>query len=283
MLSVVIPAHNAARWIADAIASVQAQPLSSAPDIIVVANHCSDDTAAIALAAGARAIDSPAPGPAAARNAGVAAGRGEFIAFLDADDLWPADSLPARLALLEATPDAALVFGDCRQFDDAGDGIARPHAQTLFEHGGLDAAFFGDAARVIDPLDKLLDADFITTGSVVMRRKAFEALGGFDTSLALVEDLDLWLRCAARFPLLWHPGLALLRRRHDSNLSRDTAAMQRAYVDVLGRLLQWPQAHHLAARVGALRRRELRSLARQSLSAGHPLSALRQWLRAVST
>ncbi|MBC7206964.1 MAG: glycosyltransferase, partial [Methyloversatilis sp.] len=76
MLSVVIPAHNAARWIADAIASVQSQPLSSAPDIVVVANHCSDDTADIARAAGARVIDSPAPGPAAARNAGVAAGRG---------------------------------------------------------------------------------------------------------------------------------------------------------------------------------------------------------------
>lgn len=283
MLSVVIPAHNAARWIADAITSVQAQPLPSAPDIIVVANHCSDDTAVIALSAGARVIDSPAPGPAAARNAGVAAGRGEFIAFLDADDLWPADSLPARLALLQSTQGAALVFGDCRQFDDAGDGITRPHAQTLFEQVGLDATFFGDAARVIDPLDKLLDADFVTTGSVVMRRHAFEALGGFDTSLALVEDLDLWLRCAARFPLLWHPGLALLRRRHDSNLSRDTGAMQRAYIDVLDRLAQWPQARHLAARIGALRRRELRSLARQSLSAGHPLSALRQWLRAIST
>lgn len=283
MLSVVIPAHNAARWIADAITSVQAQPLPSAPDIIVVANHCSDDTAAIALAAGARVIDSPAPGPAAARNAGVAAGRGEFIAFLDADDLWPADSLPARLALLQSTQGAALVFGDCRQFDDAGDGTTQPHARTLFEQGGLDATFFGDPTQVIDPLDKLLDADFVTTGSVVMRRDAFEALGGFDTSLALVEDLDLWLRCAARFPLLWHPGLALQRRRHDSNLSRDTAAMQRAYIDVLDRLAQWPQARHLAARIGALRRRELRSLARQSLSAGHPLSALRQWLRAVST
>lgn len=283
MLSVVIPAHNAARWIADAIASVQAQPLSPAPDIVVVANHCSDDTADIARATGARVIDSPAPGPAAARNAGVAASRGEFIAFLDADDLWPADSLPARLALLEATPDAAMVFGDCRQFDDAGDGTTRPHVRTLFEQGGLGVDFFGDAARVIDPLDKLLDADFVTTGGVVMRRDAFEALRGFDTSLALVEDLDLWLRCAARFPLLWHPGLALLRRRHDSNLSRDTTAMQRAYIDVLGRLAQWPQAQHLAARIDALRRRELRSLARQSLSAGHPLTALRQWLRAVST
>lgn len=283
MLSVVIPAHNAARWIADAIASVQAQPLSSTPDIIVVANHCSDDTAAIALAAGARVIDSPAPGPAAARNAGVAAGRGEFVAFLDADDLWPANSLAARLARLQSAPDAALVFGDCRQFDDAGDGTTTPHTQTLFEQGGLDATFFGDPAQVIDPLNKLLDADFITTGSIVMRRQAFDALGGFDTSLALVEDLDLWLRCAARFPLLWHPGLALLRRRHDSNLSRDTAAMQRAYIDVLGRLAQWPQARHIGARIGTLRRRELRSLARQSLFAGHPLTALRHLLRTVST
>jgi glycosyltransferase involved in cell wall biosynthesis len=274
-LSVVIPAHNAARWIAEAVASVQAQALQPAPDVVVVANHCSDDTATIAAAAGARVIDSPAPGPAAARNAGVAATTTPHVAFLDADDLWPPASCAARLALLDATPDAAMVFGDCLQFDDDDDGGGRRmHARSLFAAGGLDAAFFGDPVRVIDPLERLLDADFVTTGAVIMRRSAFDALGGFDPTLPLVEDLDLWLRTAARYPVLWHGATALLRRRHGSNLSRDAAAMQRAYIDVLARLAALPEAQPLRARIRRLQRREHRALARTALAAGRPLQAL---------
>jgi glycosyltransferase involved in cell wall biosynthesis len=273
VLSVVIPAHNAARWIAAAIDSVRAQALPTASDIIVVTDRCSDRTAQIALAAGARVIDSPTAGPSAARNAGVTASRSPYIAFLDADDLWPPDSCAARLALLDATPDAAMVFGDCRQFDDR-DGGQHFHEHTLFAQGGLDAAFFGDAVHVIDALDKLLDADFVTTGAVIMRRESFDALGGFDSALHRVEDLDLWLRAAARFPLIWHAQTALWRRRHGDNLSRDTRAMHEAYIEVLARLKGLPQAGHLAARIRTLQQREHRALARQAFVAGQPLRAM---------
>lgn len=275
-LSVIIPAHNAACWIAEAIGSVRAQALAPAPDVVVVTDRCSDDTAALAQAAGARVIDSPAPGPAAARNAGVAACCTPFIAFLDADDLWPPGSCAARLALLEAAPDAALVFGDCLQFDD--DGTRHMHAQSLFAQAGLDERFFGGSHRVDHALDKLLDADFLTTGTVIMRRTAFDALGGFDESLRMVEDLDLWLRAAARFPLLWHPQTALLRRRHGSNLSRDSRAMRLAYIDVLARLAGQPQARHLTARIGTLQRREHFGLARDAIAGLKPLRALRHLL-----
>ncbi|AOF83141.1 glycosyltransferase like 2 family protein [Methyloversatilis sp. RAC08] len=273
VLSVIIPAHNAARWIAAAIDSVRTQALPTVPDIIVVTDRCSDQTANIALATGARIIDSPTAGPSAARNAGVAASHSRYIAFLDADDLWPPDSCAARLALLDATPDAAMVFGDCRQFDDR-DGNPHFHAHTLFVKGGRDVAFFGDAARVVDALDKLLDADFITTGTVIMRREAFDALGGFDSALQRVEDLDLWLRVAARFPLIWHAQTALWRRRHGDNLSRDTRAMHEAYIAVLARLKGLPQARHLEPRIRTLQRREHRALARQAILAGQPLRAM---------
>ncbi len=274
MLSVVIPAHDAARWIGDALASVRAQSLDRLVEVVVVTDRCRDNTAAIAHAAGARVIDSPAPGAAAARNAGVDASRGAFIAFLDADDLWPENnSLSARLALLESMPEAALVFGDCRQFDDDGLGEHRPHRHTLFESGGLDAGFFGHPQHVQDPLTRLLDAGFITTGSVIMRRGAFLALGGFDPSLALVEDLDLWLRAALRHTVLWHPALALLRRRHGANLSRDAHAMAHAHIAVLESLARQPDAAAHRARIAALRGRALRGLARQE-AAAHPLQAL---------
>jgi glycosyltransferase involved in cell wall biosynthesis len=280
VLSVIIPAHNAARWIAAAIDSVRTQALPTVPDIIVVTDHCSDQTGNIALAAGARIIESRVAGPSAARNAGVAASRSRYIAFLDADDLWPPDSCAARLALLDAMPDAAMVFGDCRQFDDR-DGSQHFHEHTLFTQGGCDAAYFGDAARVVDALDKLLDADFVTTGTVIMRREAFDALGGFDSALQRVEDLDLWLRAAARFPLIWHAQTALWRRRHGDNLSSDTRAMHEAYIAVLARLQDLPQANHLVPRIRTLQRREHRALARKAFLAWQPVRALTHILRGM--
>lgn len=276
MLSVIIPARDAARWIAQAVVSARAQP--EADEVIVITDRCSDDTAAIAATAGARVIDSPGRGPSAARNAGVAASSADFIAFLDADDLWPAGSLGPRLALLRSTPDAALAFGDCRQFDNAPDG--GPHACTLFEQGSRDAAFFGGPHIVTEALRKLLDADFVTTGSVVMRRSAFDALGGFDCTLGMVEDLDLWLRTAARYPILWHPGLALLRRRHDSNLSRDARAMQCAHIEVLQRLARAQKPGAARSDIDRHRRKAQRALARQDFPA-RPVQALRMLLRSL--
>lgn len=272
-LSVVIPAHNAARWLTEALLSVRDQGLTPLPELVVVTDRCSDDSAAIARAAGARVLDSPAPGPAAARNAGIAACQGEFIAFLDADDLWPAGSLAPRLAALAADPDAAMIFGDCLQFEDDGR-QPRMHAASLFEQAQLDAHFFGDAGHVRHALEKLLDAEFITTGSVIARRSCLLAHGGFDTRRVLVEDLDLWLRIAARQRILWHGGLALLRRRHDNNLSRDTQAMHAAYLDVLDGLEARPEGAAIRALIRRHRRNTLLGMAREAC-------AHRRWTQAL--
>jgi glycosyltransferase involved in cell wall biosynthesis len=280
-LVVIIPAHDAARWIAEAITSVHAQGIKPPPDVVVVTDRCSDDTACIARSLGARIIDSASSGPASARNAGVVASTARLIAFLDADDVWPPGSLAPRLALLEANPGAALVFGDCLQFDDHSEG-RRPHSRTLFEEGQLDAIFFGHPSNVRDAMVKLLEADFVTTGSVIMRRTAFEELGGFDVALGLVEDLDLWLRAAGRYPILWHPALALLRRRHGSNLSRDATGMQQAYLDVLARLAIRPEGQPLQAHITRLRRRGLRELAGRYLRAGHLRKAWTRLWRSIT-
>ncbi|WP_018412993.1 glycosyltransferase family 2 protein [Methyloversatilis thermotolerans] len=279
MLSVVIPARDAARWIGSALASVHAQDGIAFDAVIVVDDGSHDGTAAIARAAGAQVIAGPGNGPSAARNAGVAACDSEYIAFLDADDMWPDNSLLPRLQQLAAHPDAAFVFGDCRQFDDR-DGRRYPHVRTVFEQSGCSEALFGDAARVMQPLAALLDADFVTTGSVIMRRSVFVTLGGFDTRLRRVEDLDLWLRAAASHAVLWHPGLALLRRRHGGNLSADAAAMLEAHIAVLERVAKLPQAAALAARLRGLRRRDRRALAGLLWSRGQRLVGLASLLRA---
>src|SRR5512141_947607 len=112
-ISVVIPAFNSAAFVRDAIASVRGQTVPVA-EIIVVDDGSTDDTeqACRSCAANVHYVFQRNRGPAAARNRGIAESHGEFVAFLDADDLWVSDKIARQLRALAAHPDAALVAGD---------------------------------------------------------------------------------------------------------------------------------------------------------------------------
>ena len=231
LISVVVPVYNAQDFLVDCLSSVAAQEGPFELEVLVVDDGSTDASDAIARRhAGAHCLQQPNRGPGAARNAGIAAARGEFIAFLDADDLWPPGKLAAQLAVLIRQPQAALAFGDCRQFDAGG-----PWPRTQFEADGLGAAAWPDGEPVPSAYARLLRENFITTGSVLARRSVLAELGGFAEDLRLVEDLDLWLRIACRNPLAWCPQVCLLRRRHEANISRDVEAMSLAYLRVLDR------------------------------------------------
>lgn len=230
-ISVIIPAYNAMGFIDGCLASVFGQRTTPPLEVIVVNDGSTDGTLDKL-----RSIDSlicltqANLGPAAARNTGISQARGDFIAFLDIDDLWPENKLKKQIALLQQHPDAALCFGDCRQFD-----TERAWPRTLFEESGYGEQSWGPGSYVPDAYGRLLRNNFITTGSVVVRRQALVEAGGFDESLRLVEDLELWLRIARRRPLIWSKDVCLLRRRHDNNTSRESEAMSLAYLDVLKR------------------------------------------------
>lgn len=231
LVSVVIPAYNAQDHLADCLASVRAEVNGCTVEVIVVDDGSVDDTVRIAHEQpGVRCIHQANKGPSAARNTGIAAANGDYVAFLDADDLWPAGKLAAQVQLLQDHPEVAMVFGDCRQFDAQGS-----RALTEFEANGMGAAAWGAGPVVPDAYRRLLQDSFITTGSVVVRRAVLKAAGGFAEDLRLVEDLDLWLRIARHHPIAWCDRECLLRRRHDSNISRDAEAMGLAYLEVLQR------------------------------------------------
>jgi glycosyltransferase involved in cell wall biosynthesis len=230
LVSVVIPTYNAEAFIEDCLHSVFDQQGDFELDVVLVDDGSTDETLARVKATGypIRCVEQANAGPAAARNRALRMAKGEYIAFLDSDDLWPEGKLAHQLALMQAHPDIGLLFGDCRQFDEQGE-----YAQTLLEGGGRDLAFWGHPLYVLRPYAKLMQGNFITTGSIVIRRACVNRVGYFDENLRLVEDLEYWLRIALEFPIAHVDTVCLLRRRHEDNTSRDQVAMSLAFLSVL--------------------------------------------------
>ena len=228
LVSVIIPAYNCAQFLASALDSVFAQTYKLI-EVIVVDDGSTDASADIVHSYhDVVYVRQNNRGPSAARNAGVGIAQGEFIAFLDADDLWEPAKLTEQIAILDANPRAGLVFSDMRLFDES-----ESSQPSMFGKYGMTADFFGEETRVVDCVRKLVRANFIPTSSVVVRRQALVHTGGFDEQYRKAEDWDMWLRIALHFPVIYSPKLLVLKRVHDVNVSHDAEGMNVAAVQVL--------------------------------------------------
>ncbi len=193
--TVVIPAHDAERFLASALESVHSQRLL--PEAVVVIDDGSRDrTARIAASYGAMVISNvTARGPSAARNAGVAASSTELVAFLDADDEWTPEHAEQTVGAL-AKP--GVIFS------------AAPATRIGDESGKVTESEIG-----VDPVDlreMLIFRNPIIQSGVVIRRDAFDKVGGYDESMRFAEDYDLWNR-VAEAGLFCPVSVASVRRR----------------------------------------------------------------------
>jgi glycosyltransferase involved in cell wall biosynthesis len=183
-VTVVIPTYNLASLLPDAILSVRAQQWSNL-DIVVVDDGSTDNTETVlnslARDGGLRWFRQQNAGAAAARNRGVAEAKGEWIAFLDADDVWLPDKLAFQFRALERQPKAAFSYTDVLLRFTSG-------AESPLECGN---------ARPL--LTQLLGGNLFATPTVVVRRDCLEQVGLFDAELRTGEDWDLWMRLAAHF------------------------------------------------------------------------------------
>lgn len=215
LISVIIPAYNAATTIATTIESVLAQTEPNF-EIVVVDDGSIDRTAAIVAGLADRrlhliSIDNG--GQARARNRGIAAARGEFLAFLDADDRWTADKLAAQLAALRDRPAAAVAYSWTAYVDSEGRSL----------HRGSEVAVSGWVGPA------LIVSNFLENGSnPLVRRSAIEAVGGFEPALVPSEDWDLWLRLADRFEFVAVPAVQILYRVSPESQSADTRRLERS-------------------------------------------------------
>ena len=228
LVSVVIPLHNAAWTIGATLASVRAQT-HSALEIIVVDDGSTDSSAAVVAAHAAddrriRLFRQANAGVAAARNRGAAEARADYLAFVDADDLWAPNKIALQLRALHAGgPRAGLVYTWFAVIDAHGRVISTQHRPMA------EGQMLRDLCR----------RNQIGNGSSsLMRRAAFDAVGGYDTSLRArnaqgCEDLLIYLRIAERFEFRVVPRHLTGYRKTPGNMSSDTLQMLRSCEIVL--------------------------------------------------
>jgi len=222
LVSVIIPAYNAEATIQATINSVQAQSYREF-EILVIDDGSTDSTiqvvSEIAEQDNRIQIHSYAnAGPSIARNRGIDQAKGEFLAFLDADDLWTPEKISEQLAALNLSPQAGLAYSWIDWIDEN---------DQFLRHGSHIAA----EGKV---LDQLLLRNFIDNGSnALVRREVFEKIGGFDSKLPASEDWDMWLRIALIYDFVCVPKVQVYYRILKTSLSTNVQQLSRANLEVL--------------------------------------------------
>ncbi len=251
--TIVVPAHNAERYVAAAVDSALGQTYSPV-EVVVVDDGSTDGTPTVL----GRYADQPRVhvlrtdnrGPAAARNLGVTKSAGEFVAFLDADDVWSPERVARCIEMLDQDPTLTWVTTDLYVMD--GDTVT----DRRWYDDGTKASFAGSQ------LQHIARRNFVANGGVI-RREWFERAGGFDEAIRGAEDYDLWIRlilAGGRVGLVDEP-LGCYRLHHSSLTARGDAQWQ-SHLDALERNLGTLLARGASARsvdaIGVARRHAAR-------------------------
>lgn len=223
LVSVIIPAYNASEFMGETLDSVFAQTLTGYE--VIVVNDGSSDTEELEQVlqrypANLRYIKQENQGAAVARNTGLCAARGEFVAFLDADDTWLPTFLEHQMELLKRS-NADIVFGDAMLFGDS-----RLAGRTFME--------VEPPTGDVTPESLLAVKVTVLTSSVLARKQPILEVGLFDKSLRRGHDFELWLRLAkagARFA--YDREVLVHHRIVESGLSGDTISQLKRTLAVL--------------------------------------------------
>jgi glycosyltransferase involved in cell wall biosynthesis len=232
-VSVVIPAYNAAAFIADTVRSVLDQTYQDL-EVIVVDDGSTDRTVECLQAFGnrIRVHQQANGGVARARHAGVQLASGAWIAFLDADDLW----LPRKIERQLADAPGAMSYTDRYNFGARGD-VPETQGELIRMRGG----------DLFVPL--MREGNFITLTSVLLRRELFETMGGFYTGLNGTEDWDLWIRIAERHSISYVDEPLVRYRYHAAGISRNYLRMSRERQQVIARAFELERGRTLGWRL----------------------------------
>ncbi len=228
-ISVVIPAFNAEATIAETVASVLQQSCRDF-ELLVINPSSSDGTRSCLeqfTDSRLKLIDAPRGNVAATRNRGLALACGEFVTFLDADDLWTVDKLEAQLQALRDSPEASVCYSFTDCIDESG----------KYLYPANHDAWTGDV------YPQLLLSNFVASGSNFMAsRRALNSIQGFDESLSNSADLDICLKLAVEHQFAVVRRVQVLYRLIAGSQSTNLAGMLNSNLTILQRAYEHPRA-----------------------------------------
>jgi len=220
-VTVVIPTFNSARFLREAVDSALAQTVPPM-EVIVIDDGSTDNTpeimAAYASDPRVRYLRQKNAGQSSARNNGIRAAQGEFIAFLDADDRWKPNKLERQL----------------ERFSDEHIGLVFTGSQVFDEHG-VRSENRANESSCDDMLRSLITTTTFIPSSVVVRKQCFDTCGLFDESLKKVEDREMWIRLAKQYRFSCAPDCLVDYRLHGTAQNLKTEGMEQAYRTTLAR------------------------------------------------
>ena len=218
LVSVIIPVRNGREFIHEALASVCSQSFDDLEVIIV--DDGSDDFDCQTLTQLDPRIHvhrQDASGVSSARNTGMQLARGDYFAFLDADDAWFPGKLAAQIRYFEQHPEVGCVFGGFIRWTQ-GDDDNFPAAHTLMQECSQITEIDDERSGWL--YSRLLKGLLVGMNTAVIRREVFTLLGGFDTSMRIGEDYLFWLKVSRIYPMHALDGPVALYRIHEASAMR---------------------------------------------------------------
>jgi len=226
-VSVVIPTYNLAKYICETVDSVLMQTYKDF-EIIIIDDGSKDDTKQVLSKYGSKIkyIYQDNRGVAAARNRGIRESKGEYVALLDADDLWLPEKLTQQVAMAEQNPQVSVFFSDAEVFDHRG--LLKPscrrshngqYAPGTFRYKIANAVFNDGSVFKGDFYVDLIMGNLITPGTAFIRKASLEQAGLFDETLTVVDDYDLGLRMARTNIFLYFNSVTARYRLRDDSAS----------------------------------------------------------------
>lgn len=212
LVTVVIPTHNRANYLIDALKSVFNQTLQDF-EVIVIDDGSTDGTAEAIKSHypdSVRYLKQERSGPGAARNRGILMANGKYIAFLDSDDLWASDKLERQVAHMEAHPNVVMTFTDFSRNERPGVDIKSCLHKSVHVNSG-------------DIFLPLLKENFVVTPSVMVRQDVLARVGLFESHLVGMEDYEFWLRVANEGNIDYLAEVLTFVREHEERTTRTIA------------------------------------------------------------
>lgn len=249
-IDVIIPCYNSGDYIEKSITSALEQKGNFNSLHVTIIDDRSDDRKTIELLQKIRhqdrvtVLSNPGEkGSAAARNYGISKTKGNWIAFLDADDWWPSNSVAHRLSALTAHPNSEWIGGDFVELNRNGDFEKEPKLyRNLNAYPFLSEAYGPNqkSIQLNQPLGYFLDKIPTVTIATMLTRSLFERSGGFKVNLLRAQDVHLWMRLAEISSFTYTPEVVAYYRLHENNSTRSLTETQSWHIVALQDLLKKP-------------------------------------------